>query len=120
MAVPYPIVLHFERKLPHNAKNLHDAVPSLQGWLHPGLSVLMNVTHNNEAGREAVAAGGGLVALAQLVACCAAPALQAGAVTAACTQPEHSAPKQWLLGAGCSWFHVSVFSTACIVLETCR
>jgi hypothetical protein len=55
-------------------------VPFPQGWLHPGLSVLMNVTHNNEAGREAVAAGGGLEALAQLVACCAAPALQAGAV----------------------------------------
>lgn len=51
----------------------------LQGWLHPGLSVLMNVTHNNEAGREAVAAGGGLEALAQLVVCCAAPALQTGA-----------------------------------------
>lgn len=51
----------------------------LQEWLHAGLSVLMNVTHNNEAGRTAVAAGGGLEALAELVACCAAPALQTGA-----------------------------------------
>lgn len=38
----------------------------------------MNVTHNNEAGREAVAAGGGPEALAQLVARCAVPVLQAG------------------------------------------
>lgn len=50
----------------------------LQEWLHTGLSVLMNVTHNNEAGRKAVAEAGGLEALAQLVACCAAPALGIG------------------------------------------
>ncbi len=49
-----------------------------KAWVQAGLSVLMNVTHNNEAGRDAVAANDGLEALVQLVSVFAAACMDKG------------------------------------------
>lgn len=49
-----------------------------KAWVQAGLSVLMNMTHNNEAGRDAVAANDGLEALVQLVSVFTAACMDKG------------------------------------------